>query len=180
MTSKQAVTFISLCAVVVALVIVWQYWTWRWGQNVVDLNGTVQAGVQMQLVADDFNDQIGHYPTHDELLHVLLNISTFKEGVSPYQTNTIVQVLDNTGGWVYNTTNGEVRINYSGIYEIGFNSWVKVAQMRFHLPVKIEVFRHGRPEVLDYSSLGNWSNSEQPEILQIITNWASTNLIRPN
>lgn len=132
----------------------------------------------MQLVAEDFNKRMNRYPTGKELTGLLQNICAYNEGVSPYQTDKIVSTFDNSGGWLYDRTSGAVKINYNGKYPIGFRSWVDVSKVNFYIPVKVDAISHGKFETLDFSSLSNWLNSEQPEIQKIITNWATTNVVK--
>lgn len=179
-SNKQNGAVWLLCLIVILLLAsmaCWQHYNWRWKQNLVDLDGTVQAGMEIQQVADSFKDRFQHYPTQLELAQILNYICNYKEGVSPYQTDKIVSVFDNSGGWFYKQTNGGVKINYDGHYAVGFRSRIEVSKINFRLPTKVIVVLRGKPEILDYSRLDDLVKSEEPEIQRILTNWAATNVL---
>jgi len=181
MATKPKIAFVCIIFIGISLCIgIGYYWFYRCElrQNLANLIGTLEAGAEIQQVADDYKERIGHYPACDTLASVLDCIGPHNECTSPNITNKIVSVRDNCGGWFYNETNGEVRINFDGHYPIGFRSWVDVSKVKFYPPMKVDAICYGKPETLDYSSLSNWLDSKQPEIQKIITNWSATNVVK--
>lgn len=181
MGSNRHTFIVAFCiSGIIATVICWQYFAWRWRQNVVDLDGTVLTGNQIQLVVDDFRDQLGHYPTHDELLQVLPYIFPFEMGLSPVVTNRIVSNFDNLGGWRYDQASGEIRANYNGRYFVGFQTWIDPSKINFNPPTQVQANQSSGPKILDYSPNTNWLNANQAQVEEFIKNWAATNTLEPH
>jgi hypothetical protein len=166
--------------IVIGALICWQYFAWRWRQNVVDLYGTVLTGNEIQIVVNEFQRQFGHYPTRDELLQVLPYVFPFEMGLSPAVTNRIVPNFDNLGGWCYDQTSGEIKANYDGRYFVGLQTWIDPSKINFYPPTKVQANQSSGYKILDYSRNTNWLNANQPQVEEFIKNWAATNTLEPH
>jgi hypothetical protein len=154
------------------------YWQ-KWQQHVRFLRGTVERGIMIQMTVDEFEKQVGRYPVYSEFTNVYSFIGSFQEGVTPHTTNKVTSAFDNSDGWFYDEKSGEVRINYSGKYVIGFQSWVvDLSQIKFRPQTRIETMHFGRLKTLDYSYFNERVEACRPQIEEIVKNWAATNTVR--
>lgn len=177
--NKHSQLILVWCLVGVGVVVfsIHRYYESRWNENLRLLNGTVETGIWLQNVADDFNKEIGRFPTADELGQILYYIRSFREGVSPYQTNKIMSVFDSSGGWYCDEKTGKIEINYDKKYMIGFRSWVDLSDITFRPQARVEVICPNGHKMLNYSYLDNHVSKYNSDIIETIKNWAATNMV---
>jgi hypothetical protein len=185
MKRNRLTILLYLIVVIIATFVAYWKYIWRWEENRLNLEGELNLSIQMQMLVDDFNEQSSHFPTLNELTHLLPYINTsfndntvrYYTNEIPYNTYKIAPAFDNSGGWFYDEKVGEVRINYSGQYYVGIGKWVDLSKIDFRRQTRVEVNCFGRPQILDYTWLNKRLDTIKPQIAKIITTWAATNVV---
>jgi len=137
-------------------------------QEQCEEQGNVYFGIEIQALVDDFKEQFGRYPTSDELTNLLV--------MTVYvQPLTLTSELDNSGRWYYNEKSGEVRVNSRRTYYVGLASRINLFNTHFRRPTKVDVTHFGKIETWDYTWANDRVDLEKPQIIQVITNWYTTN-----
>jgi hypothetical protein len=127
----------------------------------------------MQMTADEFERLMGRHPLYDEFTNVYSAISSFQQGVT--KTNKVTQIFDNSGGWLYDAKIGKISINSGRKYAVGIWSWIELSKIDFRSKT-IEVAHNGKSDSMDYSYFNEHLNAYRPQIDDVITNWAATNM----
>lgn len=141
------------------------------------LDSTVQTGIQLQQVVDEFKKKAGHYPARDDLSGVYSYIGPYNEGISTNVADKISLTQDGSGGWFYNAKTGDLRINIGRKYSLGPQSWVEPNDIDFHSPTKVAMIGPEGTNILDYSWFNNRFKALLPQVDEILTNWIATNKI---
>jgi hypothetical protein len=176
MISKHGNLLIGASVAFVAIAIIAMMYMRQWQRERVRIiNGSIEKGIMMQMTVDEFEKYIGRYPLYAEFTNVYSFVSSFQQGVT--MTNKVTPTFDNSGGWLYNEKSGEVSINSTQKYAIGFLSSVDLSKISFHSPAKITVERNGNLEVQNYSYLNQRLSACSPQIDDVIKSWAATNNI---
>ncbi|HEV2453564.1 MAG TPA: hypothetical protein VGY98_04850 [Verrucomicrobiae bacterium] len=148
-----------------------------WRESRFRLDSTVQTGIQLQQVVDEFKKKAGHYPTRDDLSGVYSYIGPYNEGISTNVADKISLMQDGSGGWFYDTKTGDLRINIGQKYLLGSQSWVEPNAVDFHSPTKVAVIGPKETNILDYSWFNNRLKALLPQVDEILTNWIATNKV---